>query len=146
MVYKYIREFGLPDGHVEWAAPAQRANLPGGGYSAWSRYNIKAGATLPLHPYFRAVVDYLLLTLYILYYFKRWGVPSPHEINYLFDLKSNPNQNNTWFIYFSHQEPHRTFLSDVTFKSNPGKYYHEYFLISEMEANNLAFCQSGKGR
>ena len=33
-VYKYIREFGLPDGHVEWAAPAQLANLPVGGLSA----------------------------------------------------------------------------------------------------------------
>ena len=112
MVYKYIREFGLPDGHVEWVAPAQRANMPGGGLSAWSRQNIRAGATLPLHPYFRVVVDYfdicpfqitpngyrVLSALYILYYFKRWGVPSPHEINYLFDLKSNPKQNNMGFF------------------------------------------------
>jgi hypothetical protein len=156
-VYKYIREFGLPDGHVEWAAPSQRANLPGEGYSAWSRFNIRAGVTLPLHPYFWAVVDYfdiclfqitpngyrVLSTLYILYHFKRWGVPSPHEINYLFDLKSNPNQNNTRFFYFAHQESHRTFLSDVTFQSNPGKYYQEYFMTSQMNASNLAFCQSG---
>lgn len=120
-------------------------------------YNIKAGETLPLHLYFRAVVDYfdicpfqitpngyrVLSALYILYYFKRWGVPSPHEINYLFDLKSNPNQNNTSFFYFAHQESHHTFLSDVTFQSNPGKYYQEYFLTSQINANNLAFCHSG---
>ena len=51
-IYKYIRDFGLPEDSVEWVAPAQRANMPGGVFSAWSRYNIKAGATLPLHPYF----------------------------------------------------------------------------------------------
>ena len=53
-IYKYIREFGLPEGHVEWAAPAMRANMPGSGLCAWSRQNIRAGATLPLHPYFRS--------------------------------------------------------------------------------------------
>ena len=113
---------------------------------------------MPLHEYFTGVANYfdicpfqitpngyrVLSALYILYHFKRWGVPSPHEINYLFDLKWNPNQNNTGFFYFAHQESYRTFLSDVTFQSNPGKYYQEYFLTSEMEANNLTFCHSGK--
>ena len=113
---------------------------------------------MPLHDYFTGVANYfdicpfqltpnsyrVLSALYILYNFKGWGVPSPHEINYLFDLKSNPNQNNTGFFYFAHQESHRVFLSDVTFQSNPGKYYSEYFFTTDMNANNLAFCHSGK--
>ena len=86
----------------------------------------------------------MLSALYILYHFKRWGVPSPHEINDLFDRKSNPRQNTTGFFYFAHHDSHRVFLSDVTFQSNPGKYYQEYFLTSDMNANNLAFCHSGK--
>lgn len=65
--------------------------MPGRIYSAWSRYNIQVGATLPLHPYFRGVADYfdvcpfqiipngyrMLFALYILYKFKEWGEPSP---------------------------------------------------------------------
>ena len=66
---------------------AQRANQPGGVYSAWSRYNIRSGATLPLHDYFRGVADYfdicpfqitpngyrVLSALYILYFFQKVG-------------------------------------------------------------------------
>ena len=51
-INKYVREFGLPEDSVDWVVPAQRANMPGGIYSAWSRYNIRPGATLPLHIYF----------------------------------------------------------------------------------------------
>ena len=54
---KYIRDFGLPEDTVEWAAPTQRADQPGGVYSAWSRHNIRAGATLPLHEYFTGVAN-----------------------------------------------------------------------------------------
>lgn len=42
-INKYIRDFGLPEDSTEWVAPAQRANMLGGVYSVWSRYNIRAG-------------------------------------------------------------------------------------------------------
>ena len=115
----------------------QRANLPRGAYNAWSMYHIEAGVILPLHPFFQGVANYfkvapfqitpngyrMLSALYILYSHKKWPVPTPHEVNYLFDLKSNPNQENMGFFHFCHQEMTRTFLSDTTFISNVGKYH-----------------------
>ena len=43
-----------------------------------------------------------------------------------------------------HQESGGFFLSDEIYKSNPGKFYQEYFLATDMVVNNLAFCRSGK--
>ena len=43
----------------------------------------------------------------------------------------------------SSQETGRTFLTDTTFISNVGKYHLEYFLTTNMVANNLAFTQRG---
>ena len=57
-VYKYSRTYGIPEETLSWVAPDQRANMPGEIYSAWSQYNIQAGATLSLHHYFRGVADY----------------------------------------------------------------------------------------
>ena len=68
----------------------------------------------------------------------------PHEINYLFDLKSNHNQDNTGFFHLCHQESTRTFLSETTYKSNVGKYFQEYFLTTDLVANNLVFTEGGK--
>lgn len=113
---------------------------------------------MPLHPYFRGVVDYFdicpfqlspngykeLFALYILYKFKSWGEPSPHEVNYLFNLKSNPSHSGTCLFYLTHQETGHVFLSDVTYKSNVGKYQQKYFLTADMAANNLAFNKVGK--
>ena len=83
----------------------------------------------------------MLVALYILYSHKKWPIPTPHEVNYLFDLKSNPNQENTGFFHFYHQETGCTFLTDTTFISNVGRYHLEYFLTTDMVANNLAFTQ-----
>ena len=55
---KYIRDFGLPEDTVEWATPTQRADQLGGVYYAWSRHNIRARDTLPLHEYFTGVANY----------------------------------------------------------------------------------------
>ena len=87
---------------------------------------------MSLHPFFRGIADYFVIfpfqispngcrvlsALYILYKFKNWGASSPHEINYIFDLKSNLGHHGTIFFYLTHQETGRTFLSDVTHKSN----------------------------
>ena len=113
--------------------------MSGGIYSAQFRYNIQVGATLPLHTYFCGIADYfdirpfqitpngykMLSTIYILYIFKGWGESSPYKVDFLFDLKSNPGHHGTSFFYLTHQESHRTFLSEVTHKSNPRKYYQE---------------------
>ena len=85
----------------------------------------------------------MLSTLYILYNHKKWPVPSPHEINYVFDLKSNHNQDSTGFFHLCHKETNCTFLSKTTYKSNVGKYHQEYFLTTDLVANNLAFTQGG---
>ena len=86
----------------------------------------------------------MLTALYILYSHKKWPVPTPHEVNYLFNLKSNPDQKGTGFFHFCHQETGRTFLTDTTHISNVGTYYQEYFLTTDMIANNLSFTQGGK--
>ena len=86
----------------------------------------------------------MLAALYILYSQKKWPVPSPHEVNYLFDLKSNPNHEGTGFFHLCHQETGRTFLTEKTHISNVGRYYQEYFLTVDMVANNLAFVRGGK--
>ena len=118
---------------------------------------MEAGAILPIHSFLRWVANVfnicpfqlspngyrVLSALYILYRFKGWGEPSPYEINYLFYLKTNTSHHGTSFFYLTHQETSRVFLSDVTYKSNVGKYQQEYFLTTDMVANNLAFCRSG---
>ena len=86
----------------------------------------------------------MLAALYILYKFRKWPEPTPHEVNFLFDLKSNPNQEGTGFFHFCHQETRRTFLTDTSHISNVGRYYQEYFLTADLVADNLAFARGGK--
>ena len=92
MVAKYPKKYELPGITLYKLTPNQRANVPGGAYSAWSRYHIEAGAILPLHDFFREVANYfevdpfqikpigyrVLSTLYILYNHKKWPVPTLH--------------------------------------------------------------------
>ena len=86
----------------------------------------------------------MLTALYILYKLKKWPEPTPHEVNYLFDLKSNPQQYGTGFFHLCHQETNRTFLSATTCISNMGQYNKEYFLTPDITSNNLAFARGGK--
>ena len=116
MIANYLRKYSMLGVTLVKPNPDQRPNLPGGAYSAWSQFHIKAGATLPLHPFFQGVANYfgvapfqitpngyrMLAALYIMYNQKKWPMPLPHEVNYLFDLKSNPNQENTGFFHFCH--------------------------------------------
>ena len=104
MVANYFRKFPLTGVTITRPTADQRANRPGGANSAWSRYHIEARAYLPLHPFFVGVANYfgvapfqitpngyrMLAALYVLYKLNKWPEPSPHEVNYLFDLKSNP--------------------------------------------------------
>ena len=85
----------------------------------------------------------MLAALYVLYKLNKWPEPSPHEVNYLFDLKSNPQHNGTGFFHFCHQETGRTFLSGTTHISNVGHYNKEYFFTPDISSNNLAFARGG---
>ena len=158
MVANCFRKFPLTGVTITRPTADQRANRPGGANSAWSRYHIEAGAYLPLHPFFVGVANYfgvapfqitpngyrMLAALYVLYKLNKWPEPSPHEVNYLFDLKSNPQHNGTGFFHFCHQETGRTFLSGTTHISNVGHYNKEYFFTPDIASNNLAFARGGK--
>ncbi|XP_062114909.1 uncharacterized protein LOC133828836 [Humulus lupulus] len=154
---KHIEALGLSGANVTCPGSHQRANRPGGRYCAWSRHHVHAGATLPLHMYFRSVADYFnvspfqitpngiqaLSALYILYFLNGWDEPTPHEVHYLFDLRTNPSHNNSGFFHFYHRHRGITYLNGISHKSNAGKYHKEYFLTLDIEANNLAFTRSG---
>ena len=59
MIANYLNKYNLTGVTLVKPNPDQRANLPGGTYSAWSRFNVEAGATLPLHAFFQGVANYL---------------------------------------------------------------------------------------
>ncbi|XP_062105284.1 uncharacterized protein LOC133816949 isoform X1 [Humulus lupulus] len=157
MFDKHIQALGLRGVNVICPHPHQRANRPDGPYCAWSRHHIFAGATIPLHPFFRSVADYFnvspfqiapngiqaLSALYILYYMQGWDERTPHEIHYLFDFRTNPSHKNTGFFHLFHRQKGVKYLCGIAHKSNPGKYYTEYFLTSDIRANNLAFTHAG---
>ncbi|XP_062104545.1 uncharacterized protein LOC133815758 [Humulus lupulus] len=95
LFHKHIEALGLSEANVICPDPHQKANRPGGAYCTWSRHHVHAGATLPLHTYFRSVADYFnvspfhiapngiqaLSALYILYFLHGWDEPTPHESN-----------------------------------------------------------------
>ncbi|XP_062116500.1 uncharacterized protein LOC133830528 [Humulus lupulus] len=155
--HKHIEALGLSGVNVICPGPHQRVNRPGGAYCAWSRHHIHAGATLPLHPYFRSIAYYFsvspfqiapngiqaLSALYILYFLQGWDEPTPHEVHYLFDFRTNPTHRNTGFFHLYHRQKGIRYLCGIAHKSNPGKYYREYFLTSDIKANNLAFTHAG---
>ena len=61
----------------------------------------------------------------------------------MFDFRTNPTHKNTGFFHLYHRQKGITYLSGIAHKSNPGKYYREYFLTSDIKANNLAFTHVG---
>ncbi|XP_062096704.1 uncharacterized protein LOC133802419 [Humulus lupulus] len=158
MIANYLNKYKLTGVTLVRPSLDQRANLPGRAYSAWSRFHIEAGDTLPLHSFFQGLANYfgvapfqitpngyrMLAALYILYKLKKWPEPTPHEVNFLFDVKFNPNQEGTGFFHFFHQETGRTFLADTTHISNVGRYHQEYFLTPDLAVDNLAFTRGGK--
>ena len=157
MFDKHIQALGLRGVNVICSRPHQRAIRPGGPYCAWSRHHVYAGATIPLHSFFRSVADYFnvspfqiapngiqaLSALYILYFLQGWDPPTPHEVHYLFDFRTNPSHKNTCFFHLFHSHKGIKYLHGIAHKSNPGKYYTEYFLTSDIKANNLAFTHVG---
>ena len=103
-----LRKHGLKissDLPVKVPSPSDRSCFPPKGsknwkYSAWSQEHLRAGALLPLRPYFKNYLDYvhiapfqlqpngyrILSALKSLYHIYDWGEPSPLEISYLLAL------------------------------------------------------------
>lgn len=107
-----LRKCGInisPNIPVKVPTPSERSCYPPNEskklrYSAWSQEHLRAGALLPLRPYFMNYLNYvqiapfqlqpngykILSALRSLYHIKGWGVPSPIEMSYLLAPKKTP--------------------------------------------------------
>lgn len=110
-------------------------------YSAWSQEHLRAGALLPLKPYFRKILNhvelapfqlqtnaYRILTgLKSLYHLREWGEPSPEEIGYLLSLKKNPpgSHGGEEFYYLASWPQEKKLFEDVPNK--PQNYKIQFF-------------------
>ena len=110
-----------------------------------------------MHPYFVGVANYFgispfqitpngiqaLSALYVLYLSRKWKPPTPHEVHFLFDLKTNPGQKNSGFFHLFHRQRGVRFLHGIAHKSNPGKYFDEYFMTSDIHSTYTSFRHAG---
>ena len=154
---KLAKTYGFTHATTICAQERQRAEKPGDGWCAWSRYHIQAGGSLPLHPYFVGIANYFgispfqitpngiqaLSALYVLYFFRKWKPPTPHEVHFLFDLKTNPGQKNSGFFHLFHRHKGTQYLHGIAHKSYPGKYFEEYFMTSDIHSTYTAFRHAG---
>ena len=68
---------------------------------------------------------------------------TPHEVHFLFDLKTNPVQKNSGFFHLFHRQRGVRFLHGIAHKSNPGKYFDEYFMTSDIHSTYTSFRHTG---
>lgn len=154
---KLAKAHGFSHARVICAQEHQRADEPGCGLCAWSRYHIQAGESLPLHLYFVGVADYFgispfqitpngiqgLATLYVLYCSRNWKPPTPHKVHYLFDMKTNLGQKNIGFFHLFQRQKGVRYLHDISYRSNAGKYFAEYFMTSDIRSTYTSFRHAG---
>ena len=148
---------GFSHASVICAHEHQRAHEPCSGWCAWSKYHVQAGGSLPLHPYFFGVADYFgispfqitpngiqgLVALYVIYHSRGWKPPTPHEVRYLFDMKTNLGQKNIGFFHLFHRQKGVRYLHGISHKSNAGKYFSEYFTTSDIRSAYTSFIHAG---
>uniref|UniRef100_A0A803P746 Cyclin-like domain-containing protein n=1 Tax=Cannabis sativa TaxID=3483 RepID=A0A803P746_CANSA len=88
-----------------------------------ARPHAKQGALLPPHSYFQ----------------KGWEMPSPHDVNWFFNLKSNPHHN--WSKYFYVSQLEFAWLTGTTYNKvfKIGGYCPDYYIAEGVEAYHFSF-------
>ena len=113
-----------------------------------SPYIMKAGISLPLHPFFVEVLDALniaplplspnawrcMVGILLFYTECGLGTPSLQEFFYMFTLKPGPNHDG--FFYFAPWFKHRG-LPITNNVSNAGDYKTRYFFVKDRRVNGV---------
>ena len=130
----------------------ERASNPPRGRYAMSPYIMKAGISLPLHPFFVEVLDALniaplqlspnawrCMVGILLFYTKcGLGTPSLQEFFYMFTLRPDPNHDD--FFYLAPWAKHRG-LPITNNISNAGDYKTRYFFVKDRQVNEVFISQ-----
>ncbi|KAM6583531.1 hypothetical protein CsatB_010533 [Cannabis sativa] len=157
-VQSYLSLYPLGEGvKVVLAKKGQKAGSPLGDSCAWTKYHIEAGATLPLHDYFREVANYFdilpaqiaphgylaLSALFIIYHQKGWGRPSPHEIHYLLSFRTCPSMNHSEYFYFMNRERNQPYVFGICSTNRSDKHRTSYFFTTPMDTTHRASNHTG---
>ena len=150
---------------VKVPTPSERSCYPPKGnkklrYSAWSQEHLRAGALLPLKPYFVNYLDYvqiapfqlqttgyrILSALKSLYHIQNWGEPSPVEISYLLSLKRTPpragSEGTAGFYYLGAWPQEKKLFEDAPNK--PQSFKDKLFWTEALGCKHATFNQTRK--